>query len=75
MRSIAPDGVDLAVEVAGVPEVVGEGVQSLRYGGMYVMLGLVHPHSALSVTGETLIRKVSKTNHPGIVTVLSYLSH
>ncbi|MPY91315.1 MAG: alcohol dehydrogenase catalytic domain-containing protein [Luteitalea sp.] len=53
----APGGVDAVVEVAGVPAVVPEGVRLLRPGGFYALAGMVHPGSALEITGEEIIRK------------------
>ena len=51
-------GVDLVVEVAGAPAVLPQGIRLLRPGGMYVLVGMVHPDSGLGgVTGEQLIRK------------------
>lgn len=53
----APGGVDFAIEVAGVRELIPEGVASLRVGGWYLLVGLVHPDSTLDLTAETLIRR------------------
>lgn len=52
-----PQGVDAVFEVAGVKELVSQGVDVLRCGGFYALVGLVHPDSALSITGEQIIRK------------------
>eukprot|EP00744_Colponema_vietnamica_P015081 GILI01021121.1.p1 GENE.GILI01021121.1~~GILI01021121.1.p1 ORF type:complete len:384 (-),score=108.13 GILI01021121.1:357-1508(-) len=49
--------VDAVVEVAGVPDVVPQGISLLRHGGRYVLAGMVHPKSQLNITGEQLIRK------------------
>ena len=53
----APDGVDAVLEMAGVAELVPEGVQLLRPGGHYGFVGMVHPNSQLNLTGEQIIRK------------------
>ena len=53
----APVGVDAVLEVAGVAELVPEGIQLLRTGGHYGFVGMVHPHSHLDLTGEQIIRK------------------
>lgn len=54
----APVGrTDAVFEVAGTPEVLAEGIRLLRFGGHYTLLGMVHPASALALTGETVIRK------------------
>lgn len=55
-RRATGDGVDAVLEVAGVPEVVPEGIRLLRPGGYYALIGLVHPRSQLDLTGEQLIR-------------------
>lgn len=51
------DGVDVVFEVAGVKELIPQGVSLLRPGGDYILVGLVHPDSALGITAEQLIRK------------------
>jgi threonine dehydrogenase-like Zn-dependent dehydrogenase len=53
----APDGVDAVLETAGVAALVPEGVRILRPGGTYVFVGMVHPATALDMTGEQVIRK------------------
>jgi putative phosphonate catabolism associated alcohol dehydrogenase len=53
----APDGVDAVLETAGVAALVPEGVRLLRPGGTYVFVGMVHPGTALELTGEQVIRK------------------
>ncbi|MBA4150372.1 MAG: alcohol dehydrogenase catalytic domain-containing protein [Verrucomicrobia bacterium] len=53
----ADGGVDAVLEVAGVAALVPEGVQLLRAGGFYGFVGMVHPNSALTLTGEQVIRK------------------
>lgn len=47
---------DVVIEVAGVPSLVPEGVRLLRPGGHYLFAGMVHPDSALDITGEAIIR-------------------
>jgi putative phosphonate catabolism associated alcohol dehydrogenase len=49
--------VDLALEVAGSAAVVPDGVKLLRPGGLYVWAGMVHPETALELTGEAVLRK------------------
>jgi putative phosphonate catabolism associated alcohol dehydrogenase len=49
--------VDLVIEVAGAAGVVPEGLRMLRTGGEYRFAGMVHPDSALEITGETIIRR------------------
>jgi D-arabinose 1-dehydrogenase-like Zn-dependent alcohol dehydrogenase len=49
---------DAAIEVCGLPVVVPPSIRLLRAGGTIVLVGMVHPASALDgVTGEALIRK------------------
>lgn len=48
--------VDLVIEAAGVPSVVGEGLRMLRPGGHYHFVGMVHPDSVLGITGEAIVR-------------------
>ena len=51
------NGVDAVIEVAGIKELVPQGVKLLRPGGDYVLVGLVHPDSELGITAEQIIRK------------------
>lgn len=56
-RSQLPDNIDAVLEVTGVSSVVPEGVQALRPGGHYIWAGMVHPETALDLTGEAVLRK------------------
>lgn len=47
---------DVVIEAAGVPSIVSEGMRLLRHGGHYLFVGMVHPDSALQITGEAIIR-------------------
>lgn len=47
---------DAVIEVAGVPEVLEEGLQLLRPGGTYVLAGMVHDDTALQLKGVDLVR-------------------
>jgi hypothetical protein len=47
---------DVVIEAAGVPSIVNEGLRFLRPGGHYLFVGMVHPGSALHITGEAIIR-------------------
>ncbi len=53
---LGPGGADAVWEVTGAPAVVAEGLRLLRPGGYYAWLGMVHPDSALALTGESIIR-------------------
>jgi len=48
---------DVVIEVCGSPAAIAEGIRWLRPGGHYAIAGLVHPDSALPITGEAIIRK------------------
>lgn len=48
---------DVVMEVCGVADVLRDGLKALRPGGVYVLIGLVHPKSSLPFTAEDLIRK------------------
>jgi threonine dehydrogenase-like Zn-dependent dehydrogenase len=47
---------DVVIEAAGVASIVPEGLRLLRPGGQYLFAGMVHPESALPITGEAIIR-------------------
>lgn len=51
------DGVDAVFEVAGVKELIPQGLKLLRPGGDYILAGLVHPDSEMGITAEQIIRK------------------
>jgi len=51
------DGVDAVFEVAGIKELISQGLALLRPGGDYILAGLVHPDSAINITAEQIIRK------------------
>ncbi len=51
------DGVDVVFEVAGIKELIPQGLALLRPGGDYILVGLVHPDSELGITAEQIIRK------------------
>lgn len=55
--AVAEYGVDAVLEVAGVAALVPEGIRLLRPGGYYGFVGMVHPNSKLTLTGEQIIRK------------------
>lgn len=53
---VASRSADVLIEAAGVPSIVKEGLRMLRPGGHYLFVGMVHPDSALEITGEAIIR-------------------
>lgn len=50
-------GVDAVFEVAGIKQLIPQGLELLRPGGHYILVGLVHPNSELGITAEQIIRK------------------
>lgn len=57
VREVSADGADLVIEVAGAAAAVPQGVAALRPGGHYLWAGMVHPETALQLTGEAVVRK------------------
>lgn len=51
------NSVDAVIEVCGIRSVIPEGIKLLRPGGVYVLVGMVHPDSKMDVTAEQIIRK------------------
>lgn len=52
------DGIaDAVIEATGRPEVIADGLRLLHPGGRYEWVGMVHPDSAVTLLGETLVRK------------------
>jgi putative phosphonate catabolism associated alcohol dehydrogenase len=54
---VAAGTVDAVMEATGSAAVIAEGIELLRPGGQYQLVGLVHPDSRLDLTGEIIIRK------------------
>jgi L-iditol 2-dehydrogenase len=50
-------GADVVIEMAGVPGVVPEGIQYLRPGGRYVMVGNIIAGASVEVVPETIVRR------------------
>lgn len=48
---------DAVIEVAGVADLVPQGVRALRPQGLYLLVGQVHPDTHLTVTGEQIVRR------------------
>jgi putative phosphonate catabolism associated alcohol dehydrogenase len=57
LHGLSASVVDAVLEVAGRAEVIGEGIRLLRPGGHYSWIGMVHPETALDITGESVVRK------------------
>jgi threonine dehydrogenase-like Zn-dependent dehydrogenase len=60
-------GADVCVEVAGVPRVVQEGIDMLRVGGRYLMMGNIVPNASAEIVPHNAVRQ-PKT----LLGVLSY---
>jgi putative phosphonate catabolism associated alcohol dehydrogenase len=56
LSTLGAAAADVVIEVAGAPALVADGIKLLRPGGHYLLVGMVHPDSALNLTGEALIR-------------------
>ena len=55
---LAPDGVDAVLEMSGETPAVAAGLDLVRTGGTYVLVGMVHPDSDLAgITGERIVFK------------------
>ena len=55
---VAPDGVDAVLEMSGETPAVAAGMDLVRTGGTYVLVGMVHPDSDLAgITGERIVFK------------------
>ena len=52
-----PDGVDVIIEVCGVPDVIPAGLQMLRVGGRYVLGGIVTPDADVTFDANILVKK------------------
>ncbi len=49
-------GADVALEVTGVPQVVQEGLELLRYGGRYCLVGTIVPGASAEVVPHDVVR-------------------
>ena len=58
VRKLAPpDGVDVVIEVCGVPDVVTAGLKMLRIGGRYTLGGIVTPDANVTVDANMFVKK------------------
>ncbi len=58
VRKLAPpDGVDVVIEVCGVPDVVTAGLKMLRVGGRYTLGGIVTPDANVTVDANMFVKK------------------
>lgn len=51
-------GVDVALELSGAPVAIEQGVELLRIGGRYVLIGAVFPNRPVTVSAETIVRRL-----------------
>jgi alcohol dehydrogenase len=51
-------GVDIALDMSGAPGAVEAGIELLRVCGRYVWVGSVFPTRSLSISAETVVRKM-----------------
>jgi threonine dehydrogenase-like Zn-dependent dehydrogenase len=58
VRKLAPpDGVDVVIEVCGVPDVVTAGLKMLRVGGRYTLGGIVTPDANVTLDANMFVKK------------------
>ncbi|MDA7948217.1 MAG: zinc-binding dehydrogenase [Hyphomicrobiaceae bacterium] len=58
VRALAPpDGVDVVIEVCGVPDVIPAGLKMLRIGGRYTLGGIVTPDADVTVDANLFVKK------------------
>lgn len=67
MRLTGYQGVDVALEVAGVPQAFAEGVEYIRAGGRYIVIGNISPGQTVEFDPGYLTRKAIQ-----IIPVLRY---
>lgn len=56
LPALPKQSIDAVIEVAGVPQVLAEGLRVLRPGGTYVLAGMVHDHTKLEIKGVDLVK-------------------
>jgi len=57
IRDVAPDGVDVALELSGASPAAAEALAALRVGGHLVLVGAVAPAPPIEVLPEDLVRR------------------
>ena len=58
IKKITKDrGADYVIEVAGTPDVISEGIQLLRIGGTYILLGAIYPGNNFTIDSSDIITK------------------
>jgi len=51
-------GVDLAIEVCGVPDAILQGLEMLRIGGRYLIVGMVFPNANITFDTSVFVKKI-----------------
>lgn len=51
-------GADVAIEVSGSPQVIAQGIEMLRIGGRYLLIGTVSPKATFELDGYVLTTKM-----------------
>ncbi len=51
-------GADVAIDVSGAPAAIEIGIELLRVGGRYAWVGAVFPARPISISAETVVRKI-----------------
>jgi len=51
-------GVDLAIEVCGVPRAILQGLEMLRIGGRYLIVGMVFPNADITLDTSIFVKKI-----------------
>lgn len=57
-RATSARGVDIAIDMSGSPSAIETGIGLLRIGGRYVWVGAVFPGRPVSISAETVVRKL-----------------
>ena len=60
METTRGRGADLVLEMSGSPDAVETGMDLLRTGGQYIWVGAVSPTRPVSLSAETVVRKMLK---------------
>ena len=53
-------GADVIIEITGQPSVIKEGIQMIRVGGTYILLGAINPNSYITLDSSDIITKSLK---------------
>ena len=57
-RATSTRGVDIAIDMSGAASAMETGIELLRIGGRYVWVGAVFPGRPVSISAETVVRKL-----------------